>query len=99
MEDYIRQGQNLKKNSDIIAWGVKMEEISLGDTRDEFRRVELKFSTILNKDVIHHAGDFNGGAPASSEEIKTRLNKKGHDADGPVSLADPMKKYIDDPFY
>jgi hypothetical protein len=76
-----------------------MEEISPGDTRDEFRRVQLKFATILNKDVIHHAGVFNGGAPASSEEIKTRLNKQGRDADGPVSLADPTKKYIDDPFY
>ena len=99
MEDYIRQGQHLKKNSDITAWGKKMEEISPGDSRDEFRRVQVKFATILNKDVIHHAGVFNCGTPASLEEIKTRLSKQGRDADGPVSLADPTKKYTNDPYY
>ena len=76
-----------------------MEETSSGDNRDEFRHIQLKFSTILNKDVIHNAGVFNTGAPASSEEIKTRLNKQGGDADGPVSLADPTKKYTNDPYY
>ena len=76
-----------------------MEEISPEDTIDEFRRVQLKFATILNKDVIDHADVFNSDAPASLEEIKTRLNQQGRDADGPVSLADPMKKYINDPCY
>ena len=99
MEEHIREGERLKKNSDVITWGKKMEEISPGDTRDEFRRVQVKFATILNKDVIHHADIFNGGTPASSEEIKTRLNKQGHDADRPVFLADLTKKHTDDPYY
>ena len=52
-----------------------MEEISVGDTRDEFRRVQLKFATILNKDVIDRADVFNVGAPTSLKEIKARLNQ------------------------
>ena len=98
MEEYIREEERLKKNSDVIACGKKMEEISPGDSRDEFRRIQLKFGTILNKDVIDHAGVFNGGAPTDLEEIKARLQKQGHDAEGPVFLADLSKKYVNDPY-
>jgi hypothetical protein len=98
MEEYIQEGERLKKNSEVIAWGKKMEEISPGNSRDEFRHIQLKFATILNKDVINHAGVFNGGAPTGPEEIKAHLHQQGHDANGLVSLADPVKKYINNPY-
>ena len=75
-----------------------MEEISPGNNRDEFRRIQVKFATILNKDVIDHAGVFNGGAPSGPEEIKAHLHQQGHDANSLVSLADLSKKYINDPY-
>ena len=58
----------------------------------------MKFATTLNKDVIDHARVFNSGAPIGLEEIKARLRKQGLDADGPVSIADPAKKYVNDPY-
>ena len=98
MGEYIREGECLKKNSDVIAWGGRMEEISPGNSRDEFRRIQLKFATILNKDVIHHAEVFNGGAPTGPEEIRGRIQKQGLNADGLVALVDPSKKYVNDPY-
>ena len=74
-----------------------MEEISAGSSRDEFRRIQLKFATIINKDVIDHAGVFNGGADGP-EEIRHCIQKQGLNADGPVALTDPSKKYVNDPF-
>ena len=51
MEDYIRKGERFQKNSDIIAWGKKMEEISPGDSRDEFRRIR---SSLLPSSTVAH---------------------------------------------
>lgn len=98
MEEYIREGERVKKNSDVIAKGKQMEKNSPGNSKDEFRRIQMKFATILKKDVIDHAGIFSGGAPTGPEEIKARLRKQGLDADGHLSLADPSKKYVNDPY-
>ena len=75
MEVYKREGERLKKNSDVIAWGKKTDIISPGNNIYEFRRIQVKFATILNKDVIDHAGVFYGGAPAGPEVIKARLHQ------------------------
>ena len=99
MEEYLREGEQLKKQSDVMAWGKKMEETLLGDRKDEFRRLQVKFATIINKDVVDHAGVFNGGSPSDPKEIQNRLKQQVLDADYPVSISDPTIKFINDPYY
>ena len=99
MEEYIREGERLRKNSDVIAWGKKMEEVSLGNSRDEFRRIQVKFATILNKDVIDHARVSNSGEPTGPNGIQARIKQHYIDVDSLVSSADLVKKYLNDPYY
>ena len=93
MESYIREGEQLKTQSDIMAWGKKMEETLLGDRKVQFRCHQVKFATIINKDVVDHTGVFNGGSPSDSKEIQTRLKQQGLDVDYSTI------KFINDPYY
>ena len=99
MEEYIREGEQPKRQSNVMAWGKKMEETLQGDCQDEFRRLQGKFATIINKDIVDHAGVFNDGSPTDPKEIQTRLKQQGLDADYPVSILDPTIKFINDSYY
>ena len=96
MEEYIREGERLKRQFDVITWGRKMKETNLVYLRHDFRHIQVNFASILNKYGIDHNVFFNGGEPTGQEEIQTRIKQQGLDANGLVSIADPVKKHVKD---
>lgn len=77
MERYVRARKTFTDHADITKWGKSLQQLS-GDCKDEFRRIQEKFASIINQDVVDATGIFNGGA-STPEEREARLKGQAND--------------------